>query len=374
MKLLTNLNASKAAGPDQLSGRLLKATARESAEILQVIFQRSIDEGVLPEDWKKALITPVYKKASRSNPANQIRRNNRLFKSRKKSQKHRSNFLKNRRNLQKQMRQARWDHINGIITQEGDKARKGFWRYVKQFKKDNTGITVLKKDGRSATSPQQKAEMLNAQCSSVFTEEDTENLPQLNKQYPSLSILSVSAIGVEKLLLNLNASKAAGPDKLSGKLLKATAHEIAPVLQVIFQRSIDEGTLPQAWKEATISPVYKKECRSNPANYRPVSLTCILCKILEHIINRHILDHLDEHRILVDAQHGFRKRRSCETQLILTCHDLAKVVNDSGQVDMLVLDFAKAFDTVAHKRLLGKFESYGIDGNGQPVRMDTVVS
>ena len=251
-----------------------------------------------------------------------IRRNNRLFKSRKKSQKHRSNFLKNRRNLQKQMRQARWDHINGIITQEGDKARKGFWRYVKQFKKDNTGITVLKKDGRSATSPQQKAEMLNAQFSSVFTEEDTENLPQLSKQYPSLSILSVSAIGVEKLLLNLNASKAAGPDKLSGKLLKATAHEIAPVLQVIFQRSTDEGTLPQAWKEATISPVYKKECRSNPANYRPVSLTCILCKILEHIINRHILDHLDEHRILVDAQHGFRKRRSYETQLILTCHDL----------------------------------------------------
>ena len=82
-----------------------------------------------------------------------IRRNNRLFKSRKKSQKHRSNFLKNRRNLQKQMRQARWDHINGIITQEGDKARKGLWRYLKQIKKDNTGITVLKKDGRSATSP-----------------------------------------------------------------------------------------------------------------------------------------------------------------------------------------------------------------------------
>ena len=146
-------------------------------------------------------------------------------------------------------------------------------------KKDNTGITVLKKDGRNATSPQQKAEMLNAQFSSVFTEEDTENLPQLNKQYPSLSTLSVSAIGVEKLLLNLNASKAAGPDKLSGKLLKATAHEIAPVLQVIFQRSIDEGTLPQAWKEATISPVYKKECRSNPANYRPVSLTCTVLEL-----------------------------------------------------------------------------------------------
>ena len=225
---------------------------------------------------------------------------------------------------------------------------------MKQIKKDNTGITVLKKDGRSTTGPQQKAEMLNAQFSFVFTEEDTKNLPQLSKQYPSLSILNVSAIGSEKLLLNLNISKAAGPDKLSGKLLKATAHEIAPMLQVIFLRSIDEGTLPQAWKEATILTVYKKECSSNPANYCPVSLTCILCKILEHIINRHILNHLDAHTILVDAQHGFCKRRSCETHLILTRHDLAKVVNDSGQVDMLVLDFATAFDTVAHKRLLGK--------------------
>ena len=166
--------------------------------------------------------------------------------------------------------------------------------------------------------------MLNAQFSSVFTEEDTENLPQFNKQYPSLCILNVSANGVEKLLLNLNASKAAEPDKLSVKLLKATAHERAPVVQVTFQRSIDEGTLPQAWKEATISPVYKKVCRSNPVNYRPVSLTCSLCKILEHIINGHILDHLDEHRMLVDAQHGFRKRRSCETQLILTCLILQK--------------------------------------------------
>ena len=87
---------------------------------------------------------------------------------------------------------------------------------------------------------------------------------------------------------------------------------------------------------------------------RPVSLTCISCKILEHIINRHILDHIDKHNILADAQHVFRKRRSCETQLLLNCHDLASVVNDRGQVDMLVLDFAKAYDIVEHRRLLFK--------------------
>ena len=90
---------------------------------------------------------------------------------------------------------------------------------------------------------------------------------------------------------------------------------------------------------------------------RPVSLTCVSCKILEHIlehiINRHILDHIDKH-ILADAQHVFRKRRSCETQLLLNGHDLASVVNDRGQVDMLVVDFAKAYDIVEHRRLLSK--------------------
>ena len=145
----------------------------------------------------------------------------------------------------------------------------------------------------------------------------------------------MTSIGVEKLLSNLNASKAAGPDQLSGKLLKATACESAKILQVIFQRSLDTGELPADWKNALITPVFKKASRSDPANYRPISLTCISCKLLEHNVNMHILNHLDEHKILADSRHGFRKRRSCDTQLLLTCHDLSSVVNDCGQVDIL---------------------------------------
>ena len=143
-----------------------------------------------------------------------------------------------------------------------------------------------------------------------------------NNQYPGIGSLIITNKGVEKMLLNLNAYKAAGPDELHGKLLKNTAKESAPLLQAIFQCSIESGAIPEAWKKATISPVYKKSDRSDPANYcnyRPVSLTCISCKILEHIINRHILDHLDKHNILADAQHAFRKRRSCKTQRLLTC-------------------------------------------------------
>ena len=104
-----------------------------------------------------------------------------------------------------------------------------------------------------------------------------------NIQYPAIGSMVITVKGIEKMLLSLNANKAAGPDELQWERLKNTAKESALLLQVIFQCSIESGAIPEAWKKATISPVYKKSDRSDPANYRPVSLTCISCKILEHI-------------------------------------------------------------------------------------------
>ncbi len=120
--------------------------------------------------------------------------------------------------------------------------------------------------------------------------------------------------------------------------------------------------MPEDWRSANITPIFKKGDRTQPSNYRPLSLTSICCNVMERIIHSNVMDHLDEHDILCDHQHGFRQNRSCESQLILTTTDFAKSLNKGQQTDAIIMDFSKAFDVVAHRRLLLKLSHYGISG------------
>ena len=139
-------------------------------------------------------------------------------------------------------------------------------------------------------------------------------------------------------------------------------YQISPVLTLIYCASISQGTVPSDWKLANVVPIFKKGSKSCPSNYRPVSLTSICCKILEHIIYSSIWHHLEDHNIICDKQHGFRSGHSCETQLLMTIHYLAQNLNNQKQTDVILLDFTKAFDKVSHKRLCPKLAHYGIRG------------
>ena len=174
--------------------------------------------------------------------------------------------------------------------------------------------------------------------------------------------IAVSKDGVIKLLKGLNPSKALGPDELHPRVLKELATELGPVFAHLFQQSIDTGEIPKEWSLANICPLFKKSDRSLACNYRPVSLTCVPCKLLEHIVCSNIMAHPDEYKLLSDRQHAFRKGHSCETQLTTVINDWAKILDNRGQVDTFILDFEKAFDTPPHELLKSKFFSYGIGG------------
>ena len=137
--------------------------------------------------------------------------------------------------------------------------------------------------------------------------------------------IEISYNGILKLLNNLKPGKAAGPDKIRPLILKKLRVELAPIIKVIFEQSLETGKLPADWCRANFTPIFKKGDKSMAANYRPISLTCILCKILEHILASNIARHLDEQGLMYDLQHGVWEKMSCETQLIMLVEDLAMV-------------------------------------------------
>ena len=241
---------------------------------------------------------------------------------------------------------------------------KKFWSYIKSIRNESTGIGTLNSGGIEISDNHQKAELLSDQFKSVFTNEDMSRIPDLVlSSVPDIPPLDFQKQGIINLLRNINVKKANGPDNLPCWVLKEAAEEIAPFLQLIFNQSMNTGQVPDDWKKANITPVFKKGSRTAACNYRPISLTSVPCKIMEHIIFHHMMAHLDTHRILVDFQHGFRKGYSCETQLITIIEKVARNLDRKLQTDMLLLDFSKAFDTVPHHRLLHKIYHYGIRGN-----------
>ena len=209
----------------------------------------------------------------------------------------------------------------------------------------------------------------NRQFQSAFTCEGDSDPPFKGASpFSPMGDITVDPKGVAKLLDGLNVHKAPGLDGLNVRVLKECSNEISPILALIFIESLARGDVPDEWRQANVSPVFKKGEKYDASNYRPVSLKCICCKTLEHILVININKHLALDSILADCQHGFRSHRSCETQLVQFVHDiisnLAGAVNgEHEQTDLIIMDFAKAFDKVPHRRLLHKFDYYGIRGS-----------
>ena len=201
--------------------------------------------------------------------------------------------------------------------------------------------------------------MLNTQLQSVFTQDPDGDSPSKGPSlHPQIPSFQIGIAGITKLIKGLNIHKAAGPNLINGRLLKECCDACTSILQLISQES---GTIPNNWCNANVTPLFKKGECYKAANYRPVSLTSIYSKLMEHVIASQLMGHLNTNNILYDLQHDFQDKCSCETQLLALVHELAHGVNANKQTDMAILDFSKVFDKVSHKGLLYKLQWYGAE-------------
>ena len=273
----------------------------------------------------------------------------------KKLEKEVMNKIRNaKRNLEKKLAYA-----------EGGNSTRTFAAYIKSKTKAKSSIGPLKnKSGKIIVGDLDMANELNDFFSSVFSNEDLSRLPAIEPEgTEKIETVQISRSKIIEKIKKLKEKSAPGPDGITPKILKTVANEIAFPLQIIFEQSLRTGIVPQIWKHATVVPIFKKGTKGAAENYRPVSLTCIICKIFESILADRITEHLTVNNLLRNTQHGFVKGRSCTTNLVAFLDKLTSIVDLGGAADLFYLDFSKAFDKVPRKRLLLKLKAKGVDGN-----------
>ena len=246
------------------------------------------------------------------------------------------------------------------------KNSKQFFSYLKKKTSNRVTVGPLKDGERVVTDDKEMADMLNGYFCSVFTQEnmaDMKEPEQLFKGDQTLKEMTFTEEKVKKKLTDLKPSSAPGPDGVWTKVLHQLADSLAFPLSIIFSKLFQEGYVPEIWRKANVCPIFKKGVKGDPANYRPISLTCVICKIMESLIRDDIVTHLSKNNLIRSSQHGFVPRRSTATNLLEYMETLTKLLDEGHAVDVLYLDFAKAFDKVPHLRLLAKCRGLGVDGS-----------
>jgi ribonuclease P/MRP protein subunit RPP40 len=243
-----------------------------------------------------------------------------------------------------------------------------YYAYVGSKKKANNKIGPLRDNSKQILiSKTDNANLLNTYFSSVFTVENVDSIPISIEMFSGNSDQTLTDIQItENIVLEklniININKCQGSGQIHPKLLYELRNEIVKPLTKLFRVSLQLSIVPQDWKEANVAPLHKKGSREKPENYRPVSLTSIIGKIAESIIKDNIVAYLDIYNLIKSNQHGFTKGKSCLTNLLDFFEEVTKDLDEGKSMDLIYLDFSKAFDKVPYERLFKKLESHGIRG------------
>jgi len=245
---------------------------------------------------------------------------------------------------------------------------KSFWKFIRSKSSvcsalgdlkisQSDNITVIIKED------QEKAQAFVEHFSKHFTLENNLNFSELPTILSpnSMPEVTFTEVDVHKQLSTLKIDKSPGPDLLHPRILYELRDVLVSPLTQIFSQSMSQGILPEDWKMSTVTPVFKKGRKDSMDNYRPISLTCISCKIMESIVRNKLMEYFFSNNLFSSQQYGFIKGRSTVLQLLKISDDWTNLLENGGQIDVIYTDLEKAFDKVPHQRLLSKLHSYGIN-------------
>ena len=247
-----------------------------------------------------------------------------------------------------------------------------FFRYAKNklVRKDKIG-PLIRPNKQIITEPKETADEFMKIFKSAFSTpmeiklvSDAESFFNENPLSSTQNLMDIqfSTNDIEKAIDQLKPDAAPGPDSIPAILLKKCKKTISKPLYILWKKSLESGEVPQSLKHGLITPIFKKGSKGDPANYRPVTLTSHLVKVFERVLASRLMDFMETHNKFNPHQHGFRRGRSCLSQLLQHRTDILGGLADGAQVDVIYLDYAKAFDKVDHGILHHKIKDVGIGG------------
>ena len=283
-------------------------------------------------------------------------------------------YTKQRNATSKKLRKAKRE-FEKQLAKGCKKNPKSLFRYANFKSKIKHNVIRIKDEfGNINVKKEDNANLLNSFFESVYTDENDAGEININEDN-SEKLLYKGKIANEKLstikidkdqifeeLANIDPFKSNIKDCIHPRILKEVKENVIEPLHIIFNMSMDTGKVPDRWKLGTVTPLHKGGDRHQAKNYRPITLTSILCRIMERIMKKRIMTHLIDNDILIENQHGFTGKRSCLSNLLLTIEELTSIYDKGDPIDEIFLDLQKAFDSVPHQRLLYKLQKIGING------------